>query len=283
MKNLNSVCFSALFLIAACGCSESLHALDPDSPDVPAADGGGKESFEQISLTSLDGLEMTADLYRSNPSRSTPLIVLCHQAGWSRGEYREIAPILNQMGFNCLAIDQRSGQGVNAVVNQTAKRAKAAGKSMTYADAEQDMLAAIGYARENLASETLILWGSSYSAALTLRIAGQHPELVDAAIAFAPGEYFASLGKPRDWIEQSSAKISSPVFITSAKNERQAWSAIFDAINVDSKTSYLPKTAGNHGSRALWKQFSDSQGYWNAVKPFLVSVAPQVGSDKSSF
>ena len=48
---------------------------------------------------------------------NAPVLVLFHQAGWSRGEYREIAPKLNELGYICLAIDQRSGKGVNGVAN----------------------------------------------------------------------------------------------------------------------------------------------------------------------
>ena len=38
-------------------------------------------------------------------------IVMFHQAGWSRGEYREIAPKLVAKGYRVLAVDQRAGRG----------------------------------------------------------------------------------------------------------------------------------------------------------------------------
>ena len=63
--------------------------------------------------------------------------------------------------------------------------------------------------------------------------------------------------------------LKQPVFITSAKDEGRAWAPIFAAIASKQKTSYLPKTAGNHGSRALWQRFSDSPGYWKATTAFL--------------
>src|SRR5262245_54570689 len=65
----------------------------------------------KITFPSKDGLPVTADLYHVNDS--LPVILLCHQARFSRGEYREAAVKLNKFGFNCLAIDQRSGQEVN--------------------------------------------------------------------------------------------------------------------------------------------------------------------------
>ena len=240
------------------------------SQETKTASKTSMSSFKEISFKSLDGLEVTADLYWKHDEKSKPFIVLCHQAGWSRGEYREIAPMLNELGFNCMAIDQRSGGAVEGVSNQTASRATRAKKSVTFVDAEQDMIAAIKYARGNYANGKLVLWGSSYSSALALRIAGEHADKVDGVLAFAPGEYFARQGKPGNWIENSARKITAPVFVTSAKREHSSWKAIFKSISAADATSFLPETAGNHGSRALWRKFGDSKDYWVAVKGFLV-------------
>jgi len=226
-------------------------------------------AFTQVEIPSEDGLAITADLYSPHEDKSTPFIVLCHQANWSRGEYRETAPKLNALGFNCLAIDQRSGQAVNKVDNLTVAKAKAARKGVNFPDAEQDMIAALKWAKTNHAEGKLILWGSSYSAALSLRIAGEHADLIDGAMAFSPGEYFSRFGKTKDWITTSAKKISDPVFVTSARKEARSWKTIFESIPVDSKASFLPETAGNHGSRALWAEFPDNGAYWDAVKGFL--------------
>ena len=228
-----------------------------------------KPTYSQISFASGDGVEITADLYVAHEDKAKPFIVLCHQAGWSRGEYREIAPKLNRLGFNCMAIDQRSGGKVKGVSNGTMARAAEANKPTTFLDAEQDMIAAIDYARKNYAEGKLILWGSSYSSALSLRIAGENAETVDGVMAFAPGEYFVRFGKPDDWIQSSASKISVPVFITSAKNEYSRWEKIFESIGNDERMKFIPESKGNHGSRALWKQFDDSDAYWEAVKVFL--------------
>ena len=228
-----------------------------------------KDSFEQVSLKSEDGLEITADLYKPHADKKAPFIVLCHQAGWSRGEYREIAPKLNKMGFNCVAIDQRSGKGVNSVNNETTKRAKAAKKGTDYADAEQDMVAALKWAKKNHAEGKMIIWGSSYSSALALKIAGDHSELVDGVLAFAPGEYFVRFGKPNDFVTSSAKKIKVPSFITAAKHEKESWAGIHKSIPGDKKVSFLPETKGNHGSRALWEKFADHKAYWAEVGKFL--------------
>ncbi len=222
-----------------------------------------------ITFPSSDGLQITADLYAPHVDKATPVIVLFHQAGWSRGEYREIAPWLNRMGYNCLAVDQRSGHEVNDVPNATAARAEKAGKGTTYLDARRDMIAALKYARAKLTTGKVIAWGSSYSAGLVLEIAGSHPGLCDGVLAFSPGEYFAKLGKAGDWVARAAGKITVPVFITSARSERENWQPIYAAVKAP-KASYVPNTKGNHGSRALWAKFDDSDGYRQAVAGFLI-------------
>lgn len=229
-----------------------------------------KAKIESTSFPSADDLQVTVDLYLISKDKSTPFIVLCHQAGWSRGEYREIAPRLNRMGFNCMAIDQRSGGKVNKIQNMTSMKAIAQGKKPNFVTAEQDMVAALKWVKaKKYADGKLILWGSSYSSALAIRIAGEEPDLMDGVLAFAPGEYFERFDKPKDWIATSAKKVKVPVFITSAKNEATNWQAIFEAIPGDSKKKFIPTTKGNHGSRALWEEFADNVAYWKSVEEFL--------------
>ncbi len=229
---------------------------------------GPASAVETITFPSRDGLEITADLYAPHADKTTPLIVLFHQAGWSRGEYRELAPWLNDLGFNCLAVDQRSGREVNDTPNATAARAEAADKGTSYLDAQQDLTAALQYARAHLATGKVIAWGSSYSAALVLVVAGTQPELVDGVLSFSPGEYFGDLGKPDNWVTTAARKIKAPTFVTSARSERDNWRGIYAGIKA-AKSSFVPNTKGNHGSRALWLKFPDNEGYRKAVQAFL--------------
>lgn len=224
---------------------------------------------DTIIINSEDGINITADTYIISDEINTPMIVLFHQAGWSRGEYLEIAPKLNQLGFNCVAFDLRSGKAVNDTPNLTAQHAKQENKQTRYVDALPDMVASLEYINMNYPDSDIIAWGSSYSAALALHVAGTNPDLVDGVLSFAPGEYFAKQGKSKSWINESASKIQVPVFITSAKNEKSSWEAIYKSIPSNNKTHFLPDTDGNHGSRALWEQFDDSEEYWEAVSIFL--------------
>jgi len=227
---------------------------------------------KKINFKSSDGLEITADLYIEH-SVEAPIIILFHQAGWSRGEYLDIAPKLNKLGYNCIAIDQRSGGEINGVINETHQRAKNLKKGTQYTDAEIDMMAAIQFVKSSFPNaKKHIIWGSSYSSALALKIAGDGRIEIDAVLSFAPGEYFVSMGESPNFIRERAANIMIPTFITSAKSEKQNWWEIYESIPAIGKDFYLPKTEGQHGSRALWEKFTDHKGYWLAVEEFLKSL-----------
>lgn len=224
---------------------------------------------DTILINSEDEVKITADTYIVSDEPKTPIIVLFHQAGWSRGEYIEIAPKLNQLGFNCIAVDLHSGESVNDVDNLTAEHAKELNKNTRYIDALPDILSSLRYVNRQFPESEVIAWGSSYSAALVLHVAGMYPDLVDGVLSFAPGEYFSKQGKSNTWIQETAATINIPIFITSAKNEEKNWSAIYSSIQSNKKSSFIPNSKGNHGSRALWDSFADSEDYWQAVIVFL--------------
>ncbi|QYY36125.1 alpha/beta fold hydrolase [Ruficoccus sp. ZRK36] len=232
-------------------------------------------AYETVRFDAFDGIDITADVYWADKDDpQTPFIVLLHQAGYSRGEYREIAPKLVAMGYNCMAVDLRSGSGVRTVINETAREAVEARQSPTYLDAITDILDAIYYARDHYARGDLILWGSSYSASLALKMAADRPRLVQGVIAFSPGEYFNHLGKPNNWIAESSRTLEMPVFIASAHHEERLWGHIYQGIYSEDRVAYIPERGGVHGSRALWAESPDHEGYWQAVTAFLKRYFP---------
>jgi pimeloyl-ACP methyl ester carboxylesterase len=223
---------------------------------------------ERVTFRSPDKVPITADLYVSNPA-SAPFIILFHQAKYSRGEFGEIAPKLNGMGFNCIAVDLRSGGTVNGIRNETFNYADSLRMKTRYVDAYGDMRSAVSYVRSKYPSAKVILLGSSYSAALSLKLAGDFPKGISGVAAFSPGEYFSVYGWSRDIIKVSSTRIKCPVFITSSKTETDEWKAIYDAIPVATKTSFVPVASGKHGAKALWSNFPENTEYWKALKAFL--------------
>lgn len=220
---------------------------------------------ETITFPSMDKLEITADVYLTN-DKDAPFLLLFHQAGWSRGSYREIAPKLNEMGFNCMAIDQRQGNIVNDIKNETAQRAKNKGLDQNYTDAYSDLQAALNYVYEKYEPKIMLIWGSSYSAALSFVLADKNMEMLDGMLAFSPGEYFKFEDKS---ITEYAKNLHMPVFITSSKEEEKNWESIYEVIPSKYKMNYVPDFDGYHGSRALWSEHEGNQEYWEAVKSFL--------------
>ena len=219
-----------------------------------------------IQFPSKDKLQVTADLYTAE--NSDTFILLFHQAGSSRGEYKEIAPKLNALGYNALAVDQRSGNASNGIKNETKALAKKEKKETGFLDAYQDIEASIDYVKKTYSPKKIIIWGSSYSSSLVLKYAGENTNAIQAVLSFSPGEYFGS----KSFISQSAKDITIPTFITSAKNEKKGWANIYSIIPSKKKQEFIPKGSGNHGSSTLWSSKKDHKEYWAAVEDFLKTI-----------
>lgn len=216
-----------------------------------------------IELISEDGVHFLADFYPAS-KKEAPVIIFCHQATFSRGEYRKIAPIFQNKGYHGLAIDQRSGYLCNGVKNSANKSAKSLGLKTKYANALPEILSAINYVKNKFPNQKIVIWGSSYSASLALIV--PQKSIVDAVVCFSPGEYFTFEEKT---ITNHSSKLKIPVFITSSKKEANKIAPIFKAIPSENKTHFIPRGNGKHGSKVLWQNAEDSTEYLEAVTKFL--------------
>jgi len=217
---------------------------------------------DKVAFPSSDGLEITAD-YEKASSETT--IVLFHQAGSSRGEYNTIAPRLNKLGYNTLSVDLRSGRAFDGVKNETAARGAQAGKGASFLDAKPDMLAAISYANKLSGTNKVVIWGSSYSAALSLVIAGEGKAKISGALAFSPGEYLSGVS-----VESAARGISIPTYMSSARSEVRQWQPFLKAASNIKAVGFKPQGGGRHGSSALIEGSSPNAGeYWQSVEAFL--------------
>jgi pimeloyl-ACP methyl ester carboxylesterase len=229
------------------------------------------EGFKSIDFPTSGGFAARADVYDSaNPAATW--ILLFHQAGWSRGEYREIAPKLVDKGYRVMAVDQRSGRAVNGVRNETHRRAVQEKLGTDYLDAYGDLQAALTHVRTKLGAKRVVVWGSSYSASLVLRLAAEHPSEVSAVVSFSPDEYFQKRGA--SYVKEFAKRVNQPLFATSSKDERPKVQPIFDVSPSKKKILFTPASKGQHGSRALWAKWPDSDVYWAAVNGFLSEYAP---------
>lgn len=220
-----------------------------------------------VSFKSKDGLKISGQLYEVGKDK--PVILLCHQAGYNKYEYADIAPKLNQLGYNCLAIDQRSGgefaDHQNATFNEAAEQGI---QNIDFVDAQQDMEAAVDFLYKKY-KKPVTVWGSSYSSSLALFIAAEH-EKVKAALAFSPGNYF---GKARPPLAEVLPKLDKPFFITSSKAEAGEIKKHLKGVALSgSSVHFVPESDGFHGSKALWTGQEGAEEYWEAVKEFLEKI-----------
>ena len=215
----------------------------------------------KITFPSKDGVTVAADWYLK--ADSLPVLLLCHQAHFGRGEYIQTALTLSDSGFNCLAIDQRYGDEINGVKNETAFDAERLYKGRSNEDAEQDIIAAIEYLYEKCKKRIIVI-GSSYSASLALKTAKENNH-VFAVAAFSPGEYFATV----DFVAKRIRGLNKPVFITSSKKEAKEVTKLVKDITSMIKVQYIPMAEGDHGSKVLWRINPYNEEILDCVNEFL--------------
>jgi dienelactone hydrolase len=217
---------------------------------------------KKVSFPSTDGLTVTADLYLKDPA--FPFILLFHQGNYSRGEYNEIAPKLLNLNYNCLSVDLRSGGKVNFIENETCL--EAAGKKIPHnmLDARADIQAAIRYAGK-FNPKPVVLFGSSYSASLSLVEANKNPR-VRAVVAFSPGEFF----RPGLIVKEALEGYDKKVFIATTLGEFNYVAKMLAEIPESEKTFFTPKsTQGISGAKALWESSAGNPEYWLALFMFF--------------
>lgn len=220
---------------------------------------------EKVFFIAEDGLQVTADLYQVNPEK--PYIILLHQAGYSRGEYKNTARKIVKFGYNCLAVDLRSGGEVNYIQNHTALVAVQKGYSTDYLSSQKDIEAAIKWVKQR-SEQPIVLFGSSFSASLSLLLAKDNPD-IDAVIAFSPGEFF----EPEINIKTEIKDLKKPVFVAASKREEPYIKEMFRFVPSTNKTIFVPeKGPGEHGSKSLWNSNPTSDEYWLALTMFFSKI-----------
>jgi pimeloyl-ACP methyl ester carboxylesterase len=247
---------AALALVAVAGC----HPRPQSDP----VENQGPISAEPVTLTAADGVKIAGVYTRA--AKPKALLLLFHQAESSKDEYALLAPQLAQAGYSSLRIDQRAGGtlfGPNGTV-------AALGHSASYADAKKDLDAAFAWGLTQ--KLPIVLWGSSYSAALIFPLAAEHPGQVKALLAFSPGEYLDDKGA----VARAAKQVTAPIFVTSAQDghEVDAARVILAASPSTQKTQFVPKLGGVHGSSTLLRT-KNPQGAleaWRATMAFLGEV-----------
>lgn len=224
------------------------------------------EAVQPITLRADDGVTVFGNYYPAPNAKA--LILLFHQANSNESEYATIAPRLVEAGYGAVAIDQRSGGDMFGGSNRTASEL---GQTTAYIDAKRDLAAALAWAKDK--KLPVILWGSSYSASLLFLVAAERDAGVAGLMAFSPGEYFDG----KDIVRRAAAKVTVPVFITSAGDSKEvaAARAILNAVASPRKTQFVPASGGAHGSSTLIaaRNPRGAEENWRAALAFLEATA----------
>lgn len=225
--------------------------------------------FKTVSFPSEDGLEITADYY-PGAYPAAPVVLLFHQAGSSRGEFRKLAWRLQELGYHALAVDLRWGNSASGIVNETARRNKTpelikrveagvASPWPTIYASYPDMLAALTWADQEGLNGPRYALGSAYSAMLALRMGAE--QSLAGVIAYSPGEYDNAAPKQaRAWAKQ----IKVPVFNVAGPGEEQLVTPIADASKAEG-SQFMIAASGRHGASII---YADDEN-WQSLAGFL--------------
>lgn len=225
----------------------------------------------EVSFYTNDSIKIFGDLYESTKNSST--VLLFHQGGAnSRGEYNSIIPKLVSLGFNVLAIDQRLGGQMFGNYNRTV--ANIAYKDFsyngfTYCDAYSDLESTLDFANKLGFNGDKILWGSSYSASLAIKLANNRKEEIKGVLAFSPVS-----GKPMQECkpDQYFETINLPLLLLRPINEMQSEKSKkqFELAKENGHEVYIAKN-GTHGSSMLVENRvnKDIDENWKIVNAFL--------------
>lgn len=247
-----------LFLAQAYSLSIVNRTLGQPHYDIPTQD---------ISFETSDGITIYGDL-AMNPANGKT-IVLFHQGGSNvRGEYQYALPVLYNLGFNVMAVDLRSGGERYGSRNRTVDALPQEGVNTSYCDAENDIQSAIDYATSK-GLQQLILFGSSYSGSLVIRVGSENKDLVSGIVAFSPSSGGPmAVCRPDDVLE--TLKIPLLVFRPDKEMAIESVARQFQSIQSFGHQTYIAKN-GVHGSSLLVPDRIDGDvnDSWEELKKFL--------------
>lgn len=196
---------------------------------------------EPLTLHTSDGMAVYGTLSQVQP-HGRSIALLFHQAHANRHEYDSVVPALQKLGFDTLAIDQRSGGDLFGGHNETVAKL---GASADYVAALPDLEAALAWARAQHYAR-IVAVGSSYSSSLVIVLAAKHPQGLSAIASFSPGEYFDD----KNQIKQAAAKVTLPFYITTDPNEASDVAEVLRDAHGTNIVHYQPKI-GVHGASTL--------------------------------
>jgi hypothetical protein len=189
-------------------------------------------------------------------TKEAPVILLCHQQGYSRGEYTEIAKKINQFGYTCVTFDHRDGDTCNGVINETKLSTAGSKKLNLVANSETDIEDAVNFFNARYRKK-LILLGSGQSSAIILKLAKKDNSKIKALICFSPGEYATNYN-----LEQDLKGLSTLTLIYASNAEMTAVEKCTSGL-INRRTFHPLYSDGQYGASVLWNSSQSAAEFWN--------------------
>jgi dienelactone hydrolase len=259
-----------LILAALRGDHDMPKGLSIERRTAPPADRIGPRA---TTFRAADGVSVTADSYVPAGPRAG-CVLLMHQSGGSRGEYRVIAPQLAARGWRALAVDLRfghldratglrneTGEGVGApgILDRNDAEARRALFRASAADVE----ASLTHLMDSGCSD-VVVWGSSATTIPALERVKDDPR-IRAAVLFSPGEY---MREDREAMRRMARDVRRPVLVVYGRGEAQTAQPVADAVPAAHRTVHA-SDVGGHGSSILL----EDGGAWKPVLDFFAERA----------
>lgn len=164
----------------------------------------GLKVGEEIKLTTVDGVNISASLVQSQTPKNT-VVLLIHQLRKDKSIWNVLVQKLSAAGYSSLAIDLR-GHGQSG-----------GGKWEDFQDEDfqamsNDVQAAANYLKQRFPNSLIALIGSSIGANLALNYAAKND--VSSLVLLSPGLDYHSITT-----EESASGFSKPIFMAASSDD----------------------------------------------------------------
>jgi pimeloyl-ACP methyl ester carboxylesterase len=225
----------------------------------------GTETTEGVvTLTASDGGTVAANLVKATGT-SKKVLLLFHQAESNRHEYESLQDVFSGWGWDNLAVDLRSGGDAYGSSNETVK-ARGSSTGEDYGAAKPDLVVAIAWAKQK-GYETIVLVGSSYSAALIIVLATT--DGVDGVAAFSPGDFLDPAGSTKT----AAAAVAVPFYATGAADEEDQTDDIVEGLT---DVTRFKNPNGIHGASTMRED--DNPAGFQAARDSFEDFLSEVGN-----
>ena len=227
-------------------------AVNSANPAANNADGARmnseKDSVQTVTFDAPDGARIVGSFYAARQENS-PAVLMLHQFGGTRADYKDLAAQFQANGMAVLTIDGRG-------FGESTKRADGSTISVSQsneavAGMKSDVAAAVKFLVEqkNVDKSRIGIAGASYGSSLAIIYAGENSEIKAVALVSPGTNYFGNL-PTMPAMEKYAAR---PVLIIAAEDDQESATAShkLDKLAAGDQHQLQIYPRGGHGTGIL--------------------------------